>query len=361
MRLGSCGRLGAGARQAGSQEETEVKRQTFVDAVYTQTEGETTCIITGQFLFPANTDILQKRAYFKSRYDWMREAIIREPRGHNDMFGAVIVPTSTAEADIGIIWIDGGGYGDMCGHGTIATSMVLKSTGLAPCGLGENKLRIETPAGIVTSEAEMTDGAVEWCRFQNVPGFLAERDIPVQLPGLGAVRADISFGGNYFIAIALPEEVCRVAPENATQIAQLGLAAKKQINERVSLVHPEKPHITEIDLVTFYQPSRREGASYRWVHTYRNGKLDRSPGGTGTSAMLALLEAKGKIRIGEPLRAEGLLGTGTFEGCAVGETKVGRQRAVITTIKGRSTIIGFAKWLLDPSDVVGRGYVVGAV
>jgi proline racemase len=335
-----------------------VKRTTFVDAVYTQTEGETTCIINGQFVFPANTDILQKREYFKSNFDWMREAIIREPRGHNDLFGAIIVPSSTPDADVGIIWIDGGGYGDMCGHGTIATSMVLTAFDMVPHRNANDRLRIETPAGIVSSEVSVSGDQVEWCRFQNVPGFLAEKDVTVTLPDLGEVKADIAFGGNYFVTIPMPLETCRIAPENGGYLARLGMIAKKQINEKITLAHPEKPHITEIDLVTFYQPSEREGTLYRCVHTYRNGKMDRSPGGTGTSAMLAMLEARGRIKLGEPVRAEGLLGTGTFEGCLIGETKVAGNRAVIPTIKGRSNIIGFAKWFLDPNDPVGRGYVV---
>src|SRR5690606_32973008 len=144
------------------------------------------------------------------------------------------------------------------------------------------------------------------------------------------------FGGNFFITVALPEEVCKVAPENAFQLTEMGMAAKKQINDKIKLVHPEKPHISEIDLVTFYQPSRNPDADYRWVHTYRNYKMDRSPGGTGTSAMMALLEARGKIALGDVVRAEGLLGTGTFEGELVGETTVGGKRAVVPTIKGRS-------------------------
>ncbi len=338
-----------------------MKRAAYIDATYTQTEGETTCIINGQFHFPANLDLLGKRAYFQEHYDWIRGAIIREPRGHNDLFGAVIVPSSTPEADIGIIWIDGVGYGDMCGHGTIATSMLLASNNLVPRENGEAKLRLETPAGIVTSEVKFDDDEVEWCRFQNVPGYLAQKDITVTAPDIGEVKVDISFGGNYFITCKLDPKVCKVAPENGAWLGRTGNIIKKQINEKISLAHPEKPHITEIDLVTFYQDSEDSGADYRWVHAYRDGALDRSPGGTGTSAMLAMLEGRGEIKMGQVIQAQGLLGTGTFEGQLVGETTIGDHRAVIPTIKGRSTLIGFGKWYLDPMDKNGRGYAVGAV
>lgn len=338
-----------------------MKRTTFVDAVYTQTEGETTCIINGQFLFPGGTTLLEKREHFKKRFDWVRKAILNEPRGHNDLFGALIVPSSSPEADVGIIWLDGDGYGDMCGHGTIATSMIMTAFDLTPQSSSPNRIRIETPAGIVVSEVEVEGDEVKSCRFENVPAFLAEQDIPVELPELGKVQADIAFGGNYFITIPLPETFCRIAPENGAILAKLGVLAKRQINEKIKLVHPEKPHITEIDLVTFYQPSQRPGAFYRCVHTYRNGKMDRSPGGTGTSAMLAMLEGRGRIKVGEPIQAEGLLGSGTFEGCIVRETKVAGNHAVVPTVKGRSTIVGFAKWHLDPNDENGKGYVISTV
>ncbi len=338
-----------------------MKRATFVDAVYTQTEGETTCIINGQFHFPGGTTLLEKREHFKKRFDWVRHAILNEPRGHNDLFGALIVPTSTPDADVGIIWLDGDGYGDMCGHGTIATSMVLTAFDLTPLDAGTNRIRIETPAGIVVSEVEVEGDEAKWCRFENVPAYLAMRDIPVQLPDIGEVLADISFGGNYFVNIDLPEDYCRIGPENGARLAKLGVIAKQQINEKITLQHPTKPHITEIDLVTFYQKPTRPEAFYRCVHTYRQGKMDRSPGGTGTSAMLAMLEAKGRIKIGQPILAEGLLGSGTFEGCIVRETTIGEHRAVVPTIKGRSTLIGFTKWHLDPHDEVGKGYVISTV
>jgi proline racemase len=338
-----------------------MRKTTFIDAVYTQTEGETTCIINGQFLFPGGTTLLQKREHFKQRFDWIRKAIINEPRGHNDLFGALIVPSSTPEADVGIIWIDGDGYGDMCGHGTIATSMVMTAFDLTPNASSPNIIRIETPAGIVVSEVHTRGDEVEWCRFENVPAFLAEADIPVELPGLGTVMADIAFGGNYFVTIPLPPEFLEIGPENGALLSRLGVIAKQQINEKIKLVHPEKPHITEIDLVTFYQDSKRADAFYRCVHTYRNGKMDRSPGGTGTSAMLAMLEARGRIKVGQVIQAEGLLGSGTFEGCIVRETTVAGHRAVVPTVKGRSTLVGFGKWHLDPNDVNGRGYTISTV
>ncbi len=338
-----------------------MKQAAYIDATYTQTEGETTCIINGQFQFPAGLDLLGKREHFKEHYDWVRGAIIREPRGHSDQFGAVIVPSSTPEADIGIIWIDSVGYGDMCGHGTIATSMLLASNNLAPRQNGETELRIENPAGIVTSTVGIEDGEVKWARFRNVPGFLAQKDIKVDVPDVGEMSVDIAFGGNYFMTVALDPAICRIGPENAGKLARMGNSIKRQINEKITMIHPIKSNVTEIDLVTFYQRPQDGSADYRWVHAFRDGALDRSPGGTGMSAMLAMLEARGEVKLGQTIHAQGLLGTGTFEGKLVEETTVGNYRAVVPTVKGRSTLIGFAKWYLDPMDQNGRGYHVSKI
>lgn len=335
-----------------------MKVAAYVDVSYTQTEGMTTALINNQFHFPAGLDILGKREYFKEHYDWIRAGIMREPRGHNNQFGGVIVPSSTPEADIGVIWIDCVGYGDMCGHGTIATSTLMASNNLLPRQDGESRLRLETPAGIVTSEVFVEGDQITGCRFQNVPGYLAEKDITVTVPDLGDIKVDIAFGGNYFITVKLDPAVKQVSPENSAWLGHMGNVIKDQINDRIQLTHPEKPHITEIDLVTFYHEVEGDGADYRWVHAYRNGSLDRSPGGTGTSAMLAMLEGRGIIKMHEKVRAQGLLGLGTFEGELIGETKIGNHRGVVSTVKGRSKLIGFGKWFMDPTDPVGRGYNV---
>jgi proline racemase len=133
---------------------------------------------------------------------------------------------------------------------------------------------------------------------------------------------------------------------------------KAQIDEKLDVRHPTVPRIDNVDIVTFWHESTRSDAFYRNVHVLSSGLLDRSPGGTGTSAMMAMLEARGQIKIGQTIQSEGLLGSGTFEGRLVRETRLGSHRAVVPTVKGTANIIGYAKWLLDPDDPVGRGFIV---
>jgi proline racemase len=335
-----------------------MRKTRFVDVIYTHTEGEPTCIVPGGVAYPAGLDILGKRRFLEARYDWLRRALMREPRGHKDMFGVFVTPPSEADADAGMIWMDGEHFMHMCGHGTIGLSMAMVAGGLVPATDSPTRIRYETTAGRVTAEVAHSAGAVEWCRFENVPAFVAEQDVPVDLPEFGTVRADIAFGGNYFGIIRWDRSRLPIGPENGSRFARLGVLAKAQLRQKVKLQHPTERHITELDLVTFYHEPTRPEAFYRCVHVFSDGKMDRSPGGTGTSAMMAMLEARGQLALGQPIQAEGLLGSGTFEGRLTGEVKLDGQRAVVPTVKGTANIVGYARWLIDPDDPVGAGFVI---
>ena len=335
-----------------------MRRTTHIDVIYTHTEGEPTCLVLGGIPWPAGTDIMQKRNFLEDRFDWIRHALLREPRGHADMYAGFVTPAATADADFGVIWCEDGAFNDMCGHGTIALSMVLASAGLVPTQGDRASVRHETTAGPIAAEAGLASGQAEWCRFENVPAYLAERDVPVELPGFGAFKADIAYGGNFYALIHWDHPEWKVRPENGHLFARLGTIARDQIRAKVRLQHPTERHIDTLQFVTFYQDSDRPEAFHRSVGAFGGGKLDRSPSGTGTSAMLAMYEARGRIKVGQPVRAEGLLGSGTFEGCLVGETTIGTQRAVIPTIKGKAHQIGRATWTIDPEDPLAEGFVI---
>ncbi len=336
-----------------------MQRSQFLDVIYTHTEGEPTCIVHSGIPYPHGLDILGKRQYLIDNFDHIRTALMREPRGHNDMFGVFLTPPSQPGMDAGMLWIDGERFVEMCGHGTIALAMVMVSHGMvAKAEEPTTWIDFETPAGPVKAEVRCENGAALWTRFQNVPAFVLAQDVTIELPGYGALTADISFGGNFFAVVKWPDKERPIGPENGKLLAEMGCLVKDQINAKMTVRHPVEKHIKGLHFCTFWQEGTRPDSLYRNVHVFSDGKLDRSPGGTGTSMMMATFEARGKMKIGDTIKSEGLLGSGQFEGCLIGETTVGNHRAVVPTVKGTAKVTGYAKWLLDPDDPVGQGFVV---
>ncbi|MDW3688629.1 proline racemase family protein [Cupriavidus sp. CV2] len=336
-----------------------MRKQDAFDVIYTHTEGEPLCIVHSGIPYPAGSTILEKRAFLEKHYDWLRKALMREPRGHKDMFGVFLTPPSSPEYDAGLIYIDGTEYSHMCGHGTIAVSMAMVALGLVPRGSdGMTRIRFETTAGLVVSEVASEGDTVLWTRFENVPAYVVAQDIPVHLQGYGDLKADLVWGGNYFGIVDLSSCNLRISPDNGSELARLGVEVRDQINQKMKIQHPTEAHINNLNFITFWHQPTIEGAFYKNVHVFSAGQLDRSPGGTGTSAMMAMFEARGKMGMNQPILSEGLLGSGTFEGCLLGEVDLNGTRAVRPTVKGTASILGTARWQIDRNDPVGAGFLV---
>ncbi len=336
-----------------------MRKQDVFDVIYTHTEGEPLCIIHSGIPYPAGGSILEKRRFLEANYDWLRCALMREPRGHKDMYGVFLTPPSSPDYDAGLIYIDGTEYSHMCGHGTIAVAMAMVALGLAPRGSGKSTfIRFETTAGPVVAEVGSDGERVEWTRFENVPAYVAAQDVAIELPEIGPLKADIAWGGNYFGIVDLSATALRIGADNGAALSRLGVLAREQLRAKVAHQHPHSAHINDLNYVTFWRQPTLAGALYKCVHVFSAGQLDRSPGGTGTSAMMAMLEARGQLELNQPIRSEGLLGSGTFEGCLIGEARLGSVRAVRPTIKGTASILGTARWVVDRNDPVGAGFLV---
>jgi len=331
--------------------------QRTIYAVDSHTMGEPTRVVVGGLPRIPGNSMAEKKAYLEKNQDHLRKALMHEPRGHNDMFGSILTDTTHPEADLGIIFMDGGGYLNMCGHGTIGAVTVAIETGIVKAVEPETRVVLETPAGLVKARAQVKDNVVKQVSFENVPAFLFESEVEFDLPGVGALKADIAFGGSFFAIVSARDLGIEVVPKNASQLVQLGLKIREILNKKVKVQHPEKQHINRIDLVEIYDRPSHPEADLKNVVIFGNGQVDRSPCGTGTCAKMATLFSKGELQLNETFIYESILGT-LFEGKLLRETKVGGFDAVVPEITGNAFITGFNQLVIDPEDPLKHGFVL---
>jgi len=322
--------------------------------VETHTAGESTRIVVAGLPLLRGATVMDKKEYARRHCDAVRRLLIHEPRGHADMFGAYLVPPGARGADYGAIFIDSGGYLNMCGHGTIGVATMLLEMGyFSPLVEPVTTLRLETPAGVIPVEAAVSGGRVTSVSFTNVPAFVERENCALDVPGVGTVRFDIAFGGSFFAlveAAGLGLEVCK---ENVARFRAIALPLLDAVNRACRVSHPLLP-INTVDLVEFYQET---GGGARNVVVFGQGNVDRSPCGTGTCAKLALLHKRGLMSLKKPYRHEGVLGT-TFTGQIVGVTMVDDRPAVIPRVTGRAFITGMSQFLVDHEDPFKHGFML---
>lgn len=327
-----------------------------IHAIDSHTAGEATRIIIGGVPHVPGKTMPEKKAYLEEHMDHVRTAVMLEPRGHNDMFGSFIVAPTLEEADFGIIFMDGGGYLNMCGHGTIGAVTAAVETGMVPMVEPVTKVVVEAPAGIVRAEAKVENGKVQSVAFQNVPAFLYKRDQVVMLDGK-EVKFDISFGGSFFAIVHADQLGLKIEPSNASALTDKAMRLRDIINAEIEIQHPELAHIKTVDLIEVYDAPTHPDATYKNVVIFGQGQVDRSPCGTGTSAKMATLHAKGELKEGEDFVYESILGT-LFYGKVIGTTKVGEFDAVIPQVSGSAYITGFNHFVIDETDPLKHGFVL---
>jgi len=328
-----------------------------IHAIDSHTMGEATRVVIGGIPNIPGKTMPEKKAYLENNMDYIRTAIMHEPRGHNDMFGSIITQPISDEADLGIIFMDGGGYLNMCGHGTIGATTVAVETGMVPMVEPVTELTLEAPAGLIRARAHIENKKVKEVSFVNVPSFLYKQDVKIQVPELGEIVLDISFGGSFFAILDAKQLGLKITPENASKLKEIGLKIRDIVNKEVEIKHPTLKHIKTVDLVEIYDEPTNPSATLKNVVIFGQGQVDRSPCGTGTSAKMATLFAKGKLKEGEPFVYESILGT-LFKGRIVGTTKVGEFDAVIPEITGSAYITGFNNFVIDDDDPVKYGFVL---
>ena len=326
-----------------------------IHAVDSHTAGEATRIVVGGVPKIPGKTMPEKKQWLEDNMDYLRTAIMLEPRGHNDMFGSIVTTACNPEADFGIIFMDGGGYLNMCGHGSIGAATVAVETGIVPMKEPVTEVNMEAPAGLIRAKVQVKNEKVQEVSIVNVPAFLYKADQQIDLPGYGKITFDISFGGSFFAIVPAKQLNIKLLPENADKLKVLGIQIRDIINKEIKIQHPVLEHIKTVDLVEFFDETDNPKANLRNVVVFGQGQVDRSPCGTGTSAKLATLHAKGKLKQGEKFVYESIAST-LFTGEIVGTTKVGDYDAVIPQITGSAYITGFCQYVIDEDDPVKHGF-----
>ncbi|WP_222623380.1 proline racemase family protein [Streptomyces armeniacus] len=368
----------------------------YFSAVDSHTEGMPTRVVTGGLGVIPGATMAERRTYFLTHLDHLRELLVNEPRGHGAMSGAILQPPVLPEADWGVLFIEVSGCLPMCGHGTIGVATVLVETGMVDVVEPVTRVRLDTPAGLVTADVAVQEGRARAVTIENVPAFALETGAALEVPGWGRVGYDMAYGGNFYAMVPLEELGIPFEKTAKDRMLQAGLAVMAAINDQTRPVHPADPGIGGCKHVQFTAPgtpgaaaaagtpeaaaagtpraapgasgagagrpgaaaaARGGGSDARNAMVIHPGWFDRSPCGTGTSARMAQLHARGELPLGRDFVNESLLGT-RFTGRLVAETEVAGVPAVVPTVTGSAWITGMGQYLLDPSDPFPRGFTL---
>ncbi|MCQ4084846.1 proline racemase family protein [Streptomyces sp. RB6PN25] len=327
-----------------------------ISAVDSHTEGMPTRVITGGVGPIPGDSMAERRRYFAEHLDGLRRFLVNEPRGHAAMSGAILQPPTRDDADWGVLYIEVSGLLPMCGHGTIGVATVLVETGMVHVTEPETVIRLDTPAGLVIAKVAVRDGAAEHVTLRNVDSFAVARDATVRVPGIGTVRYDLAYGGNFYAIVELDTIGLPFDRGRKQEILAAGLAIMEAINEQDRPRHPVDPLISGCKHVQLLAPGST-GRHSRHAMAIHPGWFDRSPCGTGTSARMAQLHARGELPLHTTFVNESFIGT-RFTGRLVGDTTVGGIPAVIPEITGGAWITGIATYLLDPTDPFPHGFAL---
>ena len=334
-----------------------MRSRRVLHAVDSHTEGMPTRVITGGVGVIPGASMAERRTHFLDHLDDLRTLLMFEPRGHSAMSGAILQPPTRPDADFGVLFIEVSGCLPMCGHGTIGVATVLVETGMVAVTTPVTTVRLDVPAGLVVAEvAVRDDGAATGVTIRNVPSFPVALDASVPVEGFGAVRYDLAFGGNFYAIVELEALGLPFERSARSRLLDAGLSIMEAINAAGRPVHPVDPTINGCHHVYLAAPGS-DARHSRHAMAIHPGWFDRSPCGTGTSARMAQLWAKGELGLHQDFVNESYLGR-HFTGRLIEETTVAGRPAVVPTVTGRAWITGTAQYLLDPEDPFPAGFLL---
>jgi proline racemase len=332
-----------------------------ITTLETHAAGEPLRIITSGLPEIPGATMLERRRWVREHLDDVRRALMWEPRGHNDMYGAIVTPPVTEGAVCGVLFMHNEGYSTMCGHGIIALATALVETGVVSAvGAASVEMKIDAPAGLVTATAHFDgSGRVSRVSFRNVPSFLFARDLEISVEPWGTFKVDVAFGGAFYALVPAERVGLEVLPGATGALVEAGESIKRAVNSVLDIRHP-----VDADLGYLYGAiltgSPADAAHHsRNICVFASGEVDRSPTGTGVSARIAQLVARSEVSLGTEITIESILGAAsTFSVRAVTGAAVGDFAGVIPEVSGKAALLGRAEWSVDPADALGGGFLL---
>jgi proline racemase len=328
-----------------------------IQTIDSHTEGNSTRVITGGYPIPPGRSLLEKRRWLWQHDDGLRRMLNFEPRGHGMMCSVLLMPPLADGADVSVIIMEQDEYVPMCGHCIIGTATTLVATGMVPAKEPVTAVRIETPAGLVGCEVAVASGRVGAVSFTNVESFLLHRDARIAAGDLGELTVDVAYGGDFYVLVDADPLGLRLTPDNDAALIAAARKIVPAVNAQLRIAHPERPDINRCYQTLFTSRETTTGDLKQTI-VCPPGSLDRSPCGTGTSARIAALHARGEIALGQEVRFEGVLGT-CFAGAAVSAQQRGGILYVRPKVTGRAWLTGFHQFVLEPDDPLPDGFRIG--
>lgn len=320
----------------------------IITTIDTHTAGQPTRVVTSGLPHIPGKSMQEKKAWMANNEEDLRKMLMWEPRGHRDMFGAILTAPVSENADIGIIYMDGDGYLDMCVHGSIGAI-----TAMVECGMLKlidstseqaQQVILDAPAGKIHATVHLERGRAKSVTIQNVPSFYYD-ELEIELDGIGRLTVSVCYAGNYFAIVKAEHLGMSVERQQVDKLIQYGLAIRDKVNLGIEILHPESGEAGRVDLVEIYE----ETDPPRNVVIFGSGQVDRSPCGTGTGAKMALLHVQNKLKVGQSYSYQSIIGT-EFVGKILSEKQMKDRIAIIPAVTGRAYIIGLQKFVIDNED-----------
>ncbi|HEY3218035.1 MAG TPA: proline racemase family protein [Candidatus Limnocylindria bacterium] len=327
------------------------RRVAVIDA---HAAGEPLRVVTGGVDPVPGATIVAKRKWAREHLDGLRRSLMFEPRGHADMYGAIVTEPVTPDGDLGVLFMHNEGWSTMCGHGIIALVTVALETGMLAAA---DVVRIDAPAGRITARPRRTADRVTSVAFENVPSFVVTLDETIAVPGLGQIRYDLAFGGAFYAYVDVGQVGLDLEPQGYRGLIDVGWRIKRAVMAARPISHPFEPELGFLYGTILSGPAKDPGGNARNVCVFADGEVDRSPTGTGVSGRVAIEHARGRLRPGEPFVVESILGT-RFTGRVARETTFGPHRAVVPEVEGSAWISGRGELWFDPNDPLREGFIL---